>query len=349
MPNEEYRLLKDIAQNSGRDSYITDERFEVLWSNGREPLTAVLLGLKTPLKGRDIRRETVLACKDGRALKITPVVEEGRIYYFLFELYGSSELLVMLGATSVFAGFTRAAEEARYSMLDYARELSVSANAVNISRYGKLCSASVNFMSILRILGGIGSESAQDITALLRQIACWFTAASVRSGALTFEADIDESLTAVIEKTAFECAVVNLLMNGFLHCEPPEGKLPYVKLTAFAEAGRTVIHIDDNGCKADPAYVDGFREVYIKPVDTSRGEGLGVSLAEVFCKRFGGKLSFGSSPLGGLRAVISLPMSDPHAGLTFFAPSPADRSIPYIRDIMRKGFPDVPAGDIFGN
>lgn len=347
MPNEEYRLLIDIAQNSGRESYITDERFEVLWSNGKEPLAAVLLGLKTPLKGRDIRRETVLACKDGRALKITPVTEEGRVVCFFFELYGSSELLVLLGATSVFAGFTKAAEEARYSMLDYARELAVSANAVNASRYGKLCSSSVNFMTILRILGGGGSEGAQDITSELRQIACWFSAASARSGALTFEADIDEGLTAYIEKTAFECAVVNLLMNGFLHSEPPEDSLPCIKLTAYAEAGRAVVLIDDNGTKADPAYVDGFRQVYVEPVDTTRGEGLGVSLAEVFCKRFGGKLSFAASPLGGLRASISLPLCDPRTGLTFFAPSPSDKGLALLRDIMRKGFPDEIAADIF--
>lgn len=345
--SKEYHLLKNIAENSGRESYITDDRFEVIWTNAEEPLAQVLLKLTFPIRDKDITREVVLGCNDGRALKITPIRLDGRLHYCFFELYGSSELLMMLGKTSVFKGFIKAAENVRYSMLDYASELSVAADAVNRSKYGQLCSSSVNFMSILRILGGSGIDGAQDITTRLRQISCWFAAVSARSGKFIFEPDIDEELFAVTEKTALECAVVNLLMNAWLHAEPPEGKQLHLKITAYADSGKVVIDIDDNGCKADPEYVDGFRNVYLKPTGEHGGEGLGVSLAEVFCRRFDGKLSFMKSPMGGLRARIAIPACDPRKSTVFFAPSSAGRGVSYVRDIMSKGFTCDELEDIF--
>ena len=344
---EEYQILISAAEASGRESYITDKDFEVVWTNADEPLAKVLLGLRTPLPDRDLRRETVLSCTDGRALKITPIRGEEGLRYCFFELYGSSELLMMLGKTSVFSGFIKAAENMRYSMLDYAGELSVSADAVNRSRYGRLCSSSVNFMSILRILGGSGIEGAQDMTARLRQTACWFAAVSARTEKFLFEADIDEELYAVTEKSALECAVTNLLMNGFLHAVPPEGKQLKLTVAAYADSGKVVIDVDDNGCKADPAYVDGFRNVYLTPCGDSGGEGLGVSLAEVFCRRFGGELRFMTSPLGGLRARISLPACDPRRTAVFFAPSSSESDFSQVHDIMLKGFTEADIEDIF--
>jgi hypothetical protein len=339
---EEYSVLRDIARNSGRESYITDGNFETLWTNARTTLEDVIKDLQKPMLNTKITRETAFPCADGRALKITPVIEEKKVRFYFMELYGSNDLLQVMGATDAFKNFSLAAENVRKTMHDYARKLSYTVNTsnmINRSRYGRLCASSVNFMSLLRTLGRGGDEAHERVSDRLHNIAWWFAGVAGRSGALIFEDEIDNELYAVTERNGFECAVVNLLINAYLHSATPEGKKTYVKLSAYAKKGDLVVAVDDNGCKADPEYVSSFKEVYLKP-PTPTGEGLGVALAQVYCERFGGELLFSVSPLGGLRAEMHIPLGDPDRTLYFFADADEGRGYSAVRDTMRKGFTD---------
>ena len=341
---DDYSILRDIARKSGRESYITYGNFDPVWTNSETPLPDVLNKLKKPLSGQKITCESAFPCADGRALKITPVIgENGEVRFYFMELYGSNDLLLVMGATDSFKNFSKAVDNVRSTMLDYARKLSYTAktsNMINRSRYGRLCASSVNFMSLLRILGGGGYEALEPVSEKLHTIAWWFAVVAARSEALIFESDVDENLYAVTERKGFECAVVNLLINAYLHSATPEGQKTRVRLTAYEEGGDVVIVVDDNGCKADPEYVSTFKEVYLKP-PTPTGEGLGVALASVYCKRFGGDLRFSVSPLmGGLRAEMHLPFCDPNRTLHLFADYDEGRGYSAVRDTMRKGFAD---------
>ena len=75
--------------------------------------------------------------------------------------------------------------------------------------------------------------------------------------------------------------------------------------------GRLVVYVDDNG----PGIPADRREDVFKPfvrLDEARnqdesGTGLGLSIARDIARSHGGDITLGDSPLGGLRATISVP------------------------------------------
>ena len=331
-------MLVLIAENSGRQSYITDREFELLWTNSDVPLAKVAASMKVSFFGKAVRKESVFPCRDGRALKITPIMQDGSVLYYFFELYGSNELLGMLAATSVFGKFSSAADRIHSMMIGYAASLSMSADTVNDSAYGKLCSSSVNFMSLLKILGDSEPLVIENFTDRLRQIAGWFSKAAARTGAFDFEYEIDEELRAPAGRNSLEYAVVNALINAAMHAVPPEGERLKVRLTACLDHRMVCVIVEDNGTKADLDLVNSCREAFSDPQKTENGEGLGIALAENFCKHSGGELIFESSPLGGLRAEMRLPACSEKDTLMLYAPSVVCPDMQGIADIFLKYF-----------
>jgi len=116
-----------------------------------------------------------------------------------------------------------------------------------------------------------------------------------------------EDLRVNIRELAVQRALTNLVMNGFHY-----GK--HVRFHAEIIAGeRLLLIIDDDG----PGIVPEKREEAFKPfsrLDDSRnqnikGVGLGLAIARDIVRSHGGDLTLDTSPQGGLRAVISLPVS----------------------------------------
>jgi len=116
-----------------------------------------------------------------------------------------------------------------------------------------------------------------------------------------------EDLRVNIRELAVQRALTNLVMNGFHY-----GK--HVRFHAEIIAGeRLLLIIDDDG----PGIAPEKREEAFKPfsrLDDSRnqnikGVGLGLAIARDIVRSHGGDLTLDTSPQGGLRAVISLPVS----------------------------------------
>ena len=121
----------------------------------------------------------------------------------------------------------------------------------------------------------------------------------------------EDELRITVRELAVQRAIMNLVMNGFHY-----GKR--VNLTAEVLAGedtRNLLHliIDDDG----PGIAPEKREEAFKPfsrLDESRnqnikGVGLGLAIARDIVRGHGGELTLDQSPLGGLRAIISLPLN----------------------------------------
>ncbi len=116
---------------------------------------------------------------------------------------------------------------------------------------------------------------------------------------------LPEDQTVRIKQLSIQRALTNLVMNGFHY-----GKA--VRLSAEAGNGHLTLYIDDNG----PGIAPERREEAFKPfsrLDDSRnqniqGVGLGLAIARDIVRGHGGNLTLDESPMGGLRAVISLPM-----------------------------------------
>ncbi|WP_170828235.1 ATP-binding protein [Asticcacaulis taihuensis] len=116
-----------------------------------------------------------------------------------------------------------------------------------------------------------------------------------------------EDLRVNIREMAVQRALTNLVMNGFHY-----GK--HVRFHAEVTPGEKLfLIIDDDG----PGIAPEKREEAFKPfsrLDESRnqnikGVGLGLAIARDIVRSHGGELTLDTSPQGGLRAVISLPVS----------------------------------------
>ena len=338
MLTDDCEILKLIGENSGRQSYITDKEFTVLWSNNDIPLAKMISDLRVSVFGRAIRKESFFPCNDGRALKVTPIIRGGNVSIYFFELYGTNELLSMLAATSVFKKFSASADRVRSMMVGYASSLSVSAGAVNESAYGKLCASAVNLISLMKILGDREPLVIEDISERLQQIAGWFDKAAARTGGISFESDIDNELLSLAARNALEYAAVNLLVNAAMYTVPPEGSMIEIRLTAYLDHGKVCILIDDNGTAADPEGLNGFRQIFSANSSSESGEGLGIALAHSFCVHSGGELILGRSPLGGLRAEMRLPACSRREKFALYAPSAVCPDMQGIADIFLKHF-----------
>lgn len=118
---------------------------------------------------------------------------------------------------------------------------------------------------------------------------------------------LSEDLRVNIREMAVQRALTNLVMNGFHY-----GK--HVRFHAEVTPGeKLLLIIDDDG----PGIAPEKREEAFKPfsrLDDSRnqnikGVGLGLAIARDIVRSHGGDLALDISPQGGLRAVISLPVS----------------------------------------
>ncbi|MBW8881520.1 MAG: HAMP domain-containing protein [Asticcacaulis sp.] len=120
---------------------------------------------------------------------------------------------------------------------------------------------------------------------------------------------LEHDLRITIREMAVQRAITNLVMNGFHY-----GKHVAFRAELHGESGKEMLRflIDDDG----PGIPSEKREEAFKPfnrLDESRnqnttGVGLGLAIARDIVRGHGGDLTLDTSPMGGLRAVIALPV-----------------------------------------
>jgi two-component system osmolarity sensor histidine kinase EnvZ len=129
--------------------------------------------------------------------------------------------------------------------------------------------------------------------------------AGARRGGGDVSFDAEGLLTLPIRKEAIRRCIANLVSNARLHGTR-------VAVHAQREANRVEITIDDDG----PGIPEEERENVFRPfhrLDASRnvetgGVGLGLTIARDVVHNHGGEIRLEASSLGGLRAVIHLPV-----------------------------------------
>ena len=148
--------------------------------------------------------------------------------------------------------------------------------------------------------GQAGEEpDALDLTALCETLAD----DAAREG-VDLRLEVEDGLIVHARESALKRALANLVSNAASHAGD-------VLLSARRNGSRLEILIDDNG----PGIPADQREEAFKPfsrLDESRnanrkGVGLGLAIARDTLRAHGGELRLEQSPLGGLRARVSLP------------------------------------------
>jgi two-component system, OmpR family, osmolarity sensor histidine kinase EnvZ len=149
---------------------------------------------------------------------------------------------------------------------------------------------------------GEGTEEATptDLAAFLEEV----VVAARREGAdITFDAP--ESHVLPLRREAMRRCLANLLSNARRHAQ-------HVRLSVAQDDTAVALVVDDDG----PGIPPNQREEAMKPfvrLDESRnqetgGTGLGLAIARDVARRHGGDLVLSTSPMGGLRCTVRLPL-----------------------------------------
>ena len=143
---------------------------------------------------------------------------------------------------------------------------------------------------------GEGAEQAEpvNLSAVLEEVA----AGARRSGAAV-EVDAPPALTLSLRANAVRRAITNLVDNARRHAHR-------VALAAMPQGRMVFVTVDDDG----PGIPPERRESVFRPFesDAAGGTGLGLTIARDIVRAHGGEIRLEDSPLGGLRARISLPV-----------------------------------------
>ncbi len=114
----------------------------------------------------------------------------------------------------------------------------------------------------------------------------------------------EPGITLPLRRATFKRCLTNLTDNATRHAE-------MVRLTLTSDETTVAIYVDDNG---DGIPEDQLEEVFrpFHRLDTARnldnaGTGLGLAIARDVARSHGGDITLAKSPLGGLRAQITLP------------------------------------------
>jgi two-component system osmolarity sensor histidine kinase EnvZ len=149
--------------------------------------------------------------------------------------------------------------------------------------------------------GGLGEEIVRvDIGEILSEV----KAQAHDAKDIAIEID-DAPLIVSLRRHAFKRAVANLVNNAARFAE-------HVKVTAKRQDGTLTIAVDDDG----PGIPEVEREHVFRPfyrLDHARNQdsgstGLGIAIARDIARIHGGDIVLERSPLGGLKAVLRVPV-----------------------------------------
>jgi two-component system osmolarity sensor histidine kinase EnvZ len=155
------------------------------------------------------------------------------------------------------------------------------------------------YMNFARGAGGEKAE-ARNIAEIVE--------GAVKTGARphsNVKVEVPQDLTAKIRPNALRRLIVNLIANAARHGEA-------IAVVAKKKRNRLRITVDDNG----PGIPANMREDVFRPffrLDEARnqdegGTGLGLAIARDIARSHGGDIKLEDSALGGLRAVVEIPV-----------------------------------------
>jgi signal transduction histidine kinase len=80
-----------------------------------------------------------------------------------------------------------------------------------------------------------------------------------------------------------------------------------VEIRSAAENGRLVILVDDDGTGLEPSLREAVLQRGVRADEAAPGSGLGLAIVRDLVELYGGSIDLADSPLGGLRATLTLP------------------------------------------
>jgi signal transduction histidine kinase len=83
-----------------------------------------------------------------------------------------------------------------------------------------------------------------------------------------------------------------------------------VRLTCSKEREQVVIAVDDDGPGIEPSMREAVMRRGVRADEAAQGSGLGLAIVRDLAEIYGGSISLEESPMGGVRARLTLPAQD---------------------------------------
>jgi len=142
---------------------------------------------------------------------------------------------------------------------------------------------------------GTRADVALSIAALLR------TMARVHADRRLSVVESSTAAYARVEAQDLEEMLGNLLDNACKWARET------VQVSTTVSRDTVVITVDDDGPGLDPAMRNAVLSRGVRADESAPGSGLGLAIVRELAVLYGGTISLGTSPLGGLRAELTLP------------------------------------------
>jgi two-component system OmpR family sensor kinase len=118
-----------------------------------------------------------------------------------------------------------------------------------------------------------------------------------------------ESVPVEVNRDELHRLIVNLLDNGLRHTPSGSG----IEVAVERRNGKAVLEVTDDGPGIPPELIDHIFSRFVRSggsadVSTTPGTGLGLAIVKAVAQSHGGDVEAGSSPSGGARFTVSLPL-----------------------------------------
>jgi signal transduction histidine kinase len=120
---------------------------------------------------------------------------------------------------------------------------------------------------------------------------------------LAIQLAVPEGQAVRVEQADLEEMLGNLLDNA---CKWAASR---VSLSTEASSPSLVITVDDDGMGVEDALLESVLQRGVRADETAPGSGFGLAIVRDLAEVYGGEIALSRSPLGGLRARLTLPMA----------------------------------------
>jgi signal transduction histidine kinase len=225
----------------------------------------------------------------------------------VFLATASHELRTPVGVISGFAELLATYVDAldHDKVRDYAVRINTTAH--------QLASLVENLLDFSRMERGISGDQEQavlDLGAVVQRILDEHQDLGANH---EVQSSIHQDVHVLGTPHAVERVLTNLVGNAAKYS--PAGTT--IRVLVREEAGRAVLHVDDEGAGVAPADRDQvfsrFYRGHGDAVTNTRGAGLGLAIVHEFATSMGGVATVAEAPTGGARFTVTFPLADPTA------------------------------------
>lgn len=301
--------LKTIYGNSEFRIVYADKELNVLWRN-HEDLPEILIADNLKLNNRGeialpLTETAVCRYDDGNAtltMRISPLSEDGTAAGYLIHCLDEYEVDKLAMQSVLKERIRKNLEAVRYEAGSLFNLLNLQKKARTANgdpsdfelesrrRILGIMSSISNYEEVSIYLGdSIGGE-CKFMSAALDDLAKRIQIRADMAG-YTFECDVRSMVYMQMNTDRFEAAVANLAANAYMYNSKPEKEC---RIELFSAEGKIQLTVTDNGDGIPEDKLAKLQRPFEYFSSDDLNESLGLTVAMLYCQRFGGRLEIES-------------------------------------------------------